>query len=125
MKENNMFEIYMEGFRTFKKKNKDYGNSFSKLFNEYGMLSVLIRLDDKLNRLKSLQENEREVKDESVQDTLEDMMNYCAMALYELERVEFNKPTNKLLTNKLVRNAKGYERGNYGLSRTIGTDKKS
>ena len=41
-------------FDTYKRKNADYGSSFDELFDEFGMDSVLIRLKDKYNRIKSL-----------------------------------------------------------------------
>ncbi|MCZ9840571.1 nucleotide modification associated domain-containing protein [Brachyspira hyodysenteriae] len=35
-------------------KNKDYGNSYDKTLNEFGIQIGLIRIEDKLNRLKNL-----------------------------------------------------------------------
>lgn len=69
------------------KKNNDYGNSFSRQFQEYGMASSLIRLDDKLSRLKSLtvDGNEQQVTDESVRDTITDIVGYGILTLMELE----------------------------------------
>lgn len=76
----------------YKKKNKDYGDSFGKSFEEYGLVVSAIRIEDKLNRLKSLIslgdlkdiEEKKEVKDESVYDTLIDLANYSVMTLIEL-----------------------------------------
>ena len=69
----------------YKKKNQDYGDSFEKSYKEYGLTMSLIRLEDKLNRLKSLNKNgNAQVKDESVQDTLMDLANYAIMTLIEL-----------------------------------------
>ena len=49
----------------YKKKNQDYGDSFSKSYKEYGLTMSCIRLEDKLNRLKSLNKNgNAQVKDE-------------------------------------------------------------
>ena len=67
----------------YEKKNHDYGDSFSKLYEEYGMLSVVIRLFDKLYRLENLMEKEQMVEDESIEETLKDLANYCIMALME------------------------------------------
>lgn len=72
----------------FEEKNSDYGDSFSETYAQYGMTSVCIRLADKLNRLKTIAaagEQGRQVKDESVKDTLRDLANYAIMALMELE----------------------------------------
>ena len=43
----------------YNRKNTDYGDSFSKSFKEYGLATVCMRLDDKLNRLKSLRKKKR------------------------------------------------------------------
>lgn len=74
-----MHDIYV-------RKNKDYGSSFSELYAEFGLLSSVIRLSDKLNRLKSLAKNQQQVKDESIRDTLIDMANYCIMTAMELDK---------------------------------------
>lgn len=71
---------------TYVKKNADYGNSFEKQFEEYGLLSALIRLDDKMRRLKQLSKNEAQVKDESIADTLIDLASYAVMTLMELRK---------------------------------------
>lgn len=71
----------------YKIKNQDYGDSFSKSYKEYGLTMSCIRLEDKLNRLKSLNKNgNAQVKDESIQDTLMDLANYAIMTLIELEK---------------------------------------
>lgn len=67
-------------------KNHDYGDSFGKGYAEYGMVMAVIRLEDKLNRLKSLIKAESLVKDESISDTLMDLANYAIMTVIERER---------------------------------------
>lgn len=67
----------------YERKNHDYGDSFGKGFKEYGMTMPCIRLEDKLNRLKSLLRNEAAVLDESIDDTLMDLANYSIMTLIE------------------------------------------
>ncbi|KOF57497.1 MULTISPECIES: DUF1599 domain-containing protein [Clostridium] len=67
-------------------KNKDYGDSFGKGFDEYGPIMSAIRLDDKLQRFKQLIKNDAEVKDESIIDTLMDLANYSIMTIIELEK---------------------------------------
>jgi hypothetical protein len=80
-------QILNEMHDTYKRKNADYGNSFEEQFKEYGLLSVLIRLDDKMRRLKQLSKNEAQVKDESLRDTLMDLCNYSVMSVMELDKV--------------------------------------
>lgn len=69
---------------TYESKNEDYGDSFSKQFQEYGLISSAIRLEDKLSRFKNLIKNEAQVKDESIEDTLLDMANYAILTVMEL-----------------------------------------
>ena len=74
----------------FTEKNKRYGNSFSEQFSEFGILSLIIRLNDKLNRLKTLTKNPEigATVDESIEDTLKDLANYAIMGLVELHKKE-------------------------------------
>lgn len=73
---------------TYIKKNHDYGNSFDKSMDEFGMTSAIIRMNDKLERLKTLSKKESMVKDESVQDTLLDLANYAIMTVMYLKKHE-------------------------------------
>lgn len=68
----------------YARKNADYGDSFGKSYNEYGLAMACIRLDDKLNRLKSLRTKAAQVTDESITDTLMDLANYAIMTLVEI-----------------------------------------
>lgn len=61
-------------------KNADYGNSFSKSYEKHGLVSAVIRLEDKLNRLESLLKNEAQVN-ESIDDTLLDIAGYAILTL--------------------------------------------
>lgn len=67
----------------YEKKNHDYGDSFAKLRNELPN-AILVRIYDKYSRLKNLMQGaEQKVKDESIDDTLMDLANYCIMELVE------------------------------------------
>ena len=62
----------------FKRKNQDYGDAFAK----YGLIGVLMRIEDKIQRSISITRNKITlVDDESIKDTLLDLHNYAAMAL--------------------------------------------
>ena len=68
----------------FTKKNNDYGDAFA----EYGFIGVIVRIGDKIFRLKTLNKTSKKsqrVKDESIKDTLDDLFNYTAMAVMLLE----------------------------------------
>ena len=83
----------------YRAKNSDYGNSFTKVREEYPQ-AILIRLMDKLERLKTLYNGrERLVKDESIDDTLKDLANYCIMELVE-RRLERTPAVKELLENE-------------------------
>lgn len=71
---------------TYKKKNADYGNSFSLSIGEFGLLAGVIRIGDKYNRLKNIIQHESQVNDESISDTLLDMANYCIMLKMEIDK---------------------------------------
>jgi glutaredoxin 2 len=64
---------------TYERKNKDYGNSFEESIDEFGPIAFVVRADDKMRRLKQLVQNEANVKDESFDDTVRDLANYCIM----------------------------------------------
>ena len=70
-------ELYTE-------KNRRYGNSFHKQFEEFGLTASVIRLNDKMERLKSLNKNPSDCGDEPIEDTLKDLANYAIMTLMEL-----------------------------------------
>ena len=78
---NKMYEIY-------EKKNADYGNSFSKSYQEFGLVSPVIRLSDKVERLKTLCNKEAQVKDESIIDTLIDIAVYAVLTVLEIKKRE-------------------------------------
>ena len=63
------------------KKNKDYGNSFDKTLAEYGDTAYFLRIEDKLSRLKSLSKKEALVANESVEDTLKDIIGYTLLMI--------------------------------------------
>lgn len=74
-------DITKDMVELYERKNKDYGNSFDKTLNEFGIVAGLIRLNDKMNRVKSIYNKDVSVKDESLEDTLIDLANYAVMTL--------------------------------------------
>lgn len=65
----------------YARKNRDYGNSFDKSMDKFGMVVSAIRIGDKVNRLQSLvkKNGNAEVKDESIADTFMDLACYAIM----------------------------------------------
>lgn len=78
-------KIEQELLDTYKKKNSDYGDSFSDTFKKFGIVSAATRISDKSNRLSNLIKNQKFPNYESVTDTLRDMASYCIMTLVELD----------------------------------------
>ena len=80
-----MEKIQSEALELFIRKNADYGDAFAK----YGVIGVLMRMEDKLQRSLSITKNGINlVKEECFRDTLIDLHNYSAMALMLLDEVE-------------------------------------
>jgi len=66
-------------------KNNDYGSTEDPLanFSEFGEFGFLVRMSDKWKRIKTALYEKRElaVRDETVEDTLLDLANYCVLLL--------------------------------------------
>lgn len=73
---------------TYANKNHDYGDSFSKSVEKYGLVVALARLSDKFNRVEQLilHPDGQKVKDESLRDTLLDLATYSIMTIMELDK---------------------------------------
>ena len=77
-------DVCAELNRIYKAKQNDYGDSFGKSIEEWGLIAAVIRMDDKMRRLKNLITCERQV-DETMRDTLLDLANYSIMAVMTME----------------------------------------
>ena len=79
-------KICQELTETYEKKNADYGNSFENSLDKHGLIAGIIRMDDKMSRLISLNsKKEQLVLDESLRDTLMDLANYAIMSVMWLD----------------------------------------
>lgn len=80
-----VFEILDSLKDTFVRKNADYGDSFTKVRDKYNTKFpvILVRLSDKFNRVENLLLKESSISNsevnESIEDTLLDLANYCIM----------------------------------------------
>lgn len=93
-------EICNELNAIYNNKNNDYGDAFGRTFEKLGLISAVTRISDKYNRLESLATStEQKVKDESIEDTLMDMANYCIMTIIELRKSVCSgfKPTSQVI----------------------------
>lgn len=74
--------VQEEGLELFTKKNADYGDAFAK----YGVVGVLMRIEDKIQRALSITKNGVNlVNDEKIRDTLLDLHNYAGMAVFLID----------------------------------------
>lgn len=82
-----------EMLRIFISKNTDYGSSYS----VDDVVGVVIRLGDKLHRLKTLSKNGFQimVKEESLRDTLMDIANYSAIAIMLMQKKNGKKKSSR------------------------------
>ena len=81
-------KLLYTALQTYIKENIDYGDNFSKSYQEFGLTAPVVRMSDKVERLKSLTKAETRVKDESKRDTLIDLGNYAFMTVVEMEEDE-------------------------------------
>jgi phosphoglycolate phosphatase-like HAD superfamily hydrolase len=87
-------QVVQKLYEIYRMKNADYGDSFRKV---RGIVpnAILVRLYDKLFRLETLLKGaKRQVKDESVRDTLMDLANYAIMEVMEGDADEYRRAIN-------------------------------
>lgn len=76
---NKLYKIYVD-------KNHDYGNSFDDTCDEFGLVAPVIRMNDKIKRCKSVLKNNDFKVNESLEDTISDLANYCIMTLMWMKK---------------------------------------
>ena len=76
-------KIQAEALFLFKRQNAQYRNAFS----IYGTVGVMIRMGEKINRFLSVSSLKVELKEneETIRDTLLDLLNYSSMAIMLLD----------------------------------------
>ena len=79
-------QICLELNDLYKRKNRDYRDSFSRNLERYGLCIAAGRLYEKLDRFDSLiRSGQQEIKEESVRDTLIDLANYAIITVMEMD----------------------------------------
>lgn len=110
---NRFRQIATEMADLYAKKNADYGNSFAKSVDEFGLVAGLVRLSDKWNRVCELikKNDNPKVANESLKDTAIDGACYFVMLAMEIERlssgvsagtIEFGQMSDQLLKYRLT-----------------------
>lgn len=70
----------------YTRKNRDYGNSFTEMYKEWGPMYPLSRMQEKLRRATQLMRSgEAQVTEEKVTDTFLDLANYALMTILEIK----------------------------------------
>lgn len=72
-------DAYKHLVSVYEAKNSDYGNSFEECCNKFGLVSAIVRMNDKINRINSLYDKKDMKVNESLVDTLLDLANYAVM----------------------------------------------
>lgn len=131
-----MEDQYEHQLETFKRKNHDYGNSFEKSLDTFGLVASIVRMNDKFERLVSLNDpsKDAQIASESLVDTLEDLSNYAAMAACwlkgkkaadwkELRMKELDGNIESIVkrADAIVDNMKGESKDNLHINSTGGT----
>ena len=84
---NSLDKIAKKLNETYVAKNIAYGDSFGKTFKEFGIISALTRLSDKVYRIETLYSGVKNtVKDEKIEDSLLDSINYIILTFMELDK---------------------------------------
>lgn len=133
---NTMKNQYDHQWNVFVRKNHDYGNSFEKSLDTFGLVAGIVRMNDKFERLVSLNDpsKDAQIASESLVDTLEDLSNYAAMAACWLKgkkKANWNELRMKALdgniesivkkADAIVDNMKGESKDNLHINSTGGT----
>lgn len=133
---NTMKDQYDHQWNVFCRKNHDYGNSFEKSLDTFGLVAGIVRMNDKFERLVSLNDpnKDAQITSESLVDTLEDLSNYAAMAACwlkgkkaadwkELRMKALDGNIESIIKNAdaIVDNMKGESKDNLHINSTGGT----
>lgn len=70
-------DAYKHLVSVYEAKNSDYVNSFEECCNKFGLVSAVVRMNDKINRINSLYDKKDMKVNESLVYTLLDLANYA------------------------------------------------
>ena len=71
---------------TYDRKNSDYGNSFEKALDEFGIIPGIGQIYHKFERVKKMVKSPNAKVNESMRDSLLDMCNYIAMTVAWMDK---------------------------------------
>lgn len=86
-KDNHGYDAVLKEMKdTYERKNSDYGNSFEKTLNEFGLTPGIAQIYHKFERVKQLVKSPDAKVNESMRDSLLDMCNYIAMTVAWMDK---------------------------------------
>lgn len=86
-KDNHGYDAVLKEMKdTYDRKNSDYGNSFEKTLNEFGLTPGIAQIYHKFERVKQLVKSPDAKVNESMRDSLLDMCNYIAMTVAWMDK---------------------------------------
>ena len=93
--------------KILKQKQQRYGNSYEKTADEYGNKTLVLRIEDKVNRAKVLVKNLEEKKDDAelasnLIDTFIDIAGYGVLAVKYLKEKQKTEPENPPIETGVV-----------------------
>ena len=83
-------QIFNECLEIMEKKNKDYSRDNDALsnFKRHGSHGIVVRMDDKYERIDNLDRKGTHAVEESMTETLMDMINYCNLCIIKRREKE-------------------------------------
>lgn len=93
---NRFKQILTDAADLVERKNHDYQGSYATIRKKYGAIAFHVRIADKLARIEQLNKAEAKV-DESIFDTLRDIIGYCILEIAYLTKRGFKEIVEPLL----------------------------
>ncbi len=78
-----MAEIFSECLELARDKNQDYAKVEDALsnFRDFGRFGVVVRMNDKMERIKNLVKKDPHIQGETIADSFRDLANYAVIAI--------------------------------------------
>lgn len=102
MNKQDTINVFFEGADLMEKKNMDYASVIDNI-STTGLMGVAVRLVDKVSRLYNLSKGvDNKVKEESIRDTLIDIMNYGNIGVQLVDGTWLDRDDKKPTLDKLL-----------------------
>ena len=123
---NNRFKSILEPIaELLTKKRNDYGDNYEQGRDKRGPVRFYLRIEDELNRIERLDSNSAQVKTESAEDSLSDIIGYCVLEINyrREERIKLGTATVIEVDNRRIKVRCGTGLcSNYHIKNTMDVD---